>query len=186
MSSSSSSASSPNPHVAPSASRCASFDAARSRPTQLYLDWARPLPHLRRDMAHPAHICAGTELTRSAHPETGSDRQHSTATGWGVRPCGSDRIGSDWIGLDRMGSARLTRSPSLPAACAMPTPRALRGAPSPAAKHRASAGSSDRWGSQHCRRMGRELSHTSRSLLKPARGTLTKQMGSPQRRSRGT
>jgi hypothetical protein len=29
---------------------------------QLHRDWGSPLPHLRRDRAHPSHICAGTGL----------------------------------------------------------------------------------------------------------------------------
>jgi hypothetical protein len=36
-----------------------------------------PLPHLRRDQAHPAHICAGTRLTPpTSAPGLGSPRPH--------------------------------------------------------------------------------------------------------------
>jgi hypothetical protein len=32
-------------------------------PPHLRRDWGSPLPHLRRDRAHPSHICIGTWLT---------------------------------------------------------------------------------------------------------------------------
>jgi hypothetical protein len=53
--------------------------AAASAPRQgrLLPASAHPSPHLRRDWAHPCHICAGTRLTRATSaPGLGSPRPH--------------------------------------------------------------------------------------------------------------
>ena len=76
-----------------------------------------PLPHLRRDWAHPCHICARTGLTpATSAPGLGSPRPHLR------RDCALDR--RRW---GRQGSRRPRRWPLHRSCCGrLPRPRRLR------------------------------------------------------------